>query len=85
MIVLKHILTLEDFESLKVGDNLAVEWHRDSYLGDGRTRFACYRIVEIHDWNQEIILQKKNNVYFSYARFLEEKSNAKSVTLITSD
>ena len=85
MINFKYLLTLEDFKALKVGDNLAVEWHCDSYIGDQRTRFACYRVVEIHDWNAEIILQKKNNVYFNYELFLGIRagcSNVKSVAII---
>ncbi len=84
MIQTKELKTLEDFESLKSGDMIACEFHRDMYIADKRTRFATYTIVENKKRDKEIILQKKNNVYFNYGMFLsEEGSILKSAILIT--
>lgn len=90
MITTKMLETVEDFQAVKKGDILAVEWHRDSHKGDKRTRFAAYEVVENHyndgkHNNNEIILQIKNNVYFNFALFcgiVDGRSNAKSVMLI---
>lgn len=86
MINTKQLTKLEDFQSLKKGDLVAVEWHRDNYVGDKRTRFAPYFVVENKERTTEIILQKKNNVYFNYSMFLfpekEGQSNCKSIVLI---
>ncbi len=84
----KQLCTLEDFKSVKEGDWLAVEWKLDSYIGNKRTRFAVYQVIEVKERLAEIILQRKNNVYFNYLLFLdlmEGCSNAKRVTLISSN
>jgi len=93
MITTKMLTCISDFQAVKKGDILAVEWHRDSYKGNKRTRFATYEVVENHyndgEYNSnEIILQKKNNVYFNFALFCgteEGCSNAKNVMLIKAD
>lgn len=88
MIQTKDIETLDDFKRLKKGDLVAVEWKRDNYIGDKRTRFATYTILENKERTTEIILQKKNNVYFNYSMFLNPKevgvSNCKSIILLRS-
>jgi len=91
MVITKKLKTTSDFEQIKKGDILAVEWHRDSYIGNKRTRFAVYTVYENHNNDgkydkEEIILQLKNNVYFNYKLFLDPtmgSSNAKSVVLIS--
>jgi hypothetical protein len=88
MITTKELKTLDDFKAVKRGDLLAVEWHRDSYIGNCRTRLAVYKVAEVHECAAEIILQKKNNVYFNYRLFLgieDGHSNAKNVTLVKSN
>lgn len=88
MIVTENIQTLEGFKKIKKGDILAIEWHRDSYFEQNRTRFATYVVVENKERTTEIILQKKNNIYFNYMMFLDPKdhgqSNCKTVVLIQS-
>ena len=88
MIRTRFITTLKDFQELKKGDMVAVEWKRDNYINDKRTRFAVYTIVENKERTTEIILQKKNNVYFNYSMFLEPEkdgaSNCKSIMLLRS-
>jgi hypothetical protein len=88
MIKTRFITTEEYFKELKKGDLVAVEWKRDNYIGDKRTRFAVYTIYENKERTTEIILQKKNNVYFNYSMFLEGQkhgiSNCKSIMLLRS-
>ena len=89
MIIIKDLKTLDDFEGLKKGDTVAVEWRRDSYKGKKRTRFATYEIVDNKAPQTEIILQKVMNVYFNYSMFLDKDthgvSNVRSITLITAE
>ncbi len=89
MIKLKFLTELSDFESLKKGDCVAVEWHRDSYKKRKRTRFAVYEIAENIKTMTEIILQKEMNVYFNYTMVLNPEahgySNLKSIALIVSE
>lgn len=87
MIQVKDIETLEDFQRLKKGDIVAVEWKRDMYFGNKQKRFGTYEIVENKERTNEIILQVKNNVYFNYNMFLNPEigiSNLKSIVLLRS-
>lgn len=90
MIDTNHLSTLQDFQSLKKGDIVAVEWRRDvQKTKRTRTRFGVYNIAENKSGTTEIILQKPLNIYFNYMMFLEPKehglSNACSVVLISSN
>lgn len=88
MIQVKDIKNLSDFQRLKKGDIVACEFRRDNYIGNKRTRFAVYTIVENKERTTEIILQTKNNVYFNYSMFLKPKehgvSNLRSIVLLKS-
>ncbi len=87
MIQVKDIETLADFQRLKKGDLVAVEWKRNMYFGNKQTRFGTYEIVENKERTNEIILQTKNNVYLNYNMFLNPEigiSNLKSIVLIRS-
>lgn len=88
MIITKELKTLQDFQDLKKGDAVAVEWKRDVQKNKKvKTRFACYEIVSNLADQTEIILQKSCNIYFNYTMLLDPKthgvSNAKSVMLIS--
>lgn len=90
MIVAKELKTLPDFESLKKGDVVAVEWRRDvrtNKRNTKRTRFATYEIADNLSDQTEIILEKKMNVYFNYSMFLDPEtqgvSNVRSITLLS--
>lgn len=85
MIQVKDIETLEDFQRLKKGDLVAVEWKRDMYFGNKEKRFGTYDVVENKERTTEIILQVKSNVYFNYSMFLNPEigiSNLKSIVLL---
>lgn len=87
MIQVKDIETLEDFQRLKKGDLVAVEWKRDMYFGNKEKRFGTYEVFENKERTTEIILQTKNNVYFNYSMFLNPEigiSNLKSIVLLRS-
>jgi len=87
MIKIKELETKEDFELLKKGDVIACEFHRDVHDYPRKSfRFKVFEIPEVkHIPYSEIILQKKNNLYFNYEMFLEGSSNLKSAVLITQE
>ena len=72
-----------DFEELKEGDLVVCEFHRDVYKGDKKTRFNAYEVVENKQRTNEIILQRKNNVYFNYMMYLNGVSNLKDIAIIS--
>ena len=87
MINTKELKTIEDFESLKKGDTIACEFHRDVHDSPRKSfRFKVFEIVEVKTRTKEIILQKKNNLYFNYGMFIDPSdgaSNLKSATLLS--
>lgn len=83
MIQGKSLIKLEDFEALKKGDYIACEFHRDVY--PKKIRFGVFEIAMNKSNTTEIILNKKDNIYFNYKMFVEGESNLKSATLIYSD
>lgn len=86
MIITKELKTVSDFKSLKKGDLVACEWHRDQYEGKGGIRFNTYIVFENKEHTSEIILNRKFNIYFNYDMFLfpekDGSSNLKSIVLI---
>lgn len=84
MITTKELKTIEDFESLKVGDYIACEFYRDMHDHPRKSfRFKVFPIVEVKIRTTEIVLQKKNNLYFNYMMFTQGESNLKSALLIS--
>lgn len=87
MITTKDLKTSEDFTSLQKGDIVACEFHRDVHDYPKKYRFNVFTIVDNKQHDCEIILQKKNNIYFNWKLFLGEiegESNLKSIVLIKS-
>jgi len=85
MIQTKELKTISDFESLKKGDVIACEFHRDMEDYPKKFRFKVFEIVENKSRTKEIILQKKNNLYFNYGMFLDPSdgaSNLKNAVLL---
>lgn len=90
MITTKELKALPDFENLKKGDVVAVEWRRDvQKTRKTRTRFAVYEVADNLVNQTEIILEKKLNVYFNYNMFLNPAvhgvSNVRAITLIATN
>lgn len=85
MIESVELKTIEDFESLKKGDFVACEFHRDINDYPKKYRFNVFKIVDVKIHDKEVILQKKNNIYFNYKMFVDPSdgaSNLKSAVLI---
>lgn len=86
MITIKQLKTLYDFESLNKGDIIACEFHREVQDHPRKPfRFKVFEIVEVKIRTKEIVLQKKNNLYFNYGMFIDPsdgKSNLKSAVLL---
>lgn len=86
MIKMKVLTTLEEFEALKKGDIVCCEWKRDSYENNKRIRFNSYKVVENKKRSTEIILTRKDNIYFNYNMFLNPVevgvSNLKEIILL---
>lgn len=88
MIHIKELKTIDEFINLKKGDVVACEFHRDVNDYPKKYRFNVFTIVENKESHSEIILQKKNNVYFNYKLFLGEiegETNLKSIILLSVD
>ena len=92
MIVFKELKSLGDFQDLKKGDFVAVEWRRDvpaNKRGTKKTRFAIYEIADNLERQTGIILQKSMNIYFNYSMFLNPKvmgvSNVSSIVLLSAE
>ena len=90
MIIAKELKTLENFQGLKKGDVVAVEWRRNvktNKRGTKTTRFASYEVADNLERQTEIILNKPMNIYFNYSMFLNPEemgiSNVRSITLLT--
>ena len=88
MIRVKKIESREDFESLRRGDVVACEFHRDVHDYPRKSfRFKVFTIYDVKQRTSEVILQKSNNIYFNYDLFLNPEngvSNLKSIVLIES-
>lgn len=74
-----------DFETLKKGDNIACEFHRDLHDYPKKYRFKVFQIVKVRTDTKEIILQTKNNLFFNYEMFANGESNLKSAVLIINE
>ena len=89
MIKGKDLRTIQDFESLKPGDFLACEFHREVKDHPRQPfKFRVFQIAEVKTRTKEIILQRKNNLYFNYGMFIDPSdgaSNLKSAVLIYSE
>lgn len=82
MIRTKHLKTIQDFENLKKGDFVACEFLRDVHDHPKKYRFNVFRVYMVKTSEHEIILQKKNNIYFNYKMYVDGSSNLKSAILI---
>jgi hypothetical protein len=82
MIIIKELKTIEDFKNIKKGDHLACEFNRDVHDFPKTYRFNVFKVSENKERTKEIILQKKNNIYFNYEMFVNGESNLESCFLI---
>lgn len=81
----KNLVTIEDFESLKPGDWVACEFRLNIHDYPKTYRFKVFSIVKVRTDTKEVILQTKNNVYFSYQMFVDGESNLLSAMLLQAE
>ena len=78
-------LTIENqFKALKKGDLVICEFHRNIHdMPKTPYRIGSFTVSQNKESCKEIILKRKNNIYFNYEMFLNGESNLKSIILIT--
>lgn len=80
---LTKLKTQEQFDRLKKGDIIIVHWESGSTEFKKGNMLAHYSMVEINRSN-EIILRKKDNIYFNIPMYLKGKSIAKVACIVES-
>jgi len=81
----KKLTKLEEFQSLKAGDRIVVEWFE---WFKGLKQIMYFEIPMVQHFENEIICNTKSNIYFNYKMHLGldrigvNTSNAKEVFLI---
>lgn len=74
---------IEQFEKLKKGDFVLVEWNDYAVKHDKkRKKIMGYNIIEFKRDAHEIILRKAGNHYFNYEMVIEGRSSASEVLLV---
>lgn len=72
--------TKEQFENLKKGDIVIVDWVNDETPLEA---YKIHGIIEGYDSGKELILNKKRNHYIIISLYLAGKSKAREAWLIT--
>ncbi|MHA6481078.1 hypothetical protein ACX1C1_04040 [Paenibacillus sp. strain BS8-2] len=80
---LVKLASQEQFDALKKGDIIIVRWRAGSLEYKKGNEIAHYSMVEINRSN-EIILQKRGNVYFIIHLYLDDSSQAAEAFLVSS-
>lgn len=75
------LTTKEQLESLKKNDKLIVEWCYNPSSGHEFNEITMTKILGINH-NRELIVRRKNNLYFNIDMFLEGVSCAKEAYLV---
>lgn len=83
MVILKEFKTIEDFDCLQKGDFVACEFNRlvHDYPKQPYSK-GIFQVYEVKKNTKEVILQKKNNIYFNYEMYLEGTSNCSNIVKI---
>lgn len=78
MLNLRLLTKREEFEELKKKQLIIVKWKENAEEFKRGNGVREYRVVEIFKGN-EIICQKRNNVYFNFEMYLRNESTALEV------
>lgn len=78
----KELKTIKDFERLLKGDYVAVSFVKPIKDGNKSYDLKAFKIHYVDKEKREIILKKKNNIYFNYGFFISGYSNVSSAMLI---
>lgn len=76
-----NLTTREQLESLKKGDKLIVQWKYHPVTGHEFNEITMTEIWGINR-NHEVIVRKKDNLYFSIDMFLAGVSSAKEAYFV---
>lgn len=76
---MKTLTKLQEFQDLKKWDKVICSFFRDVWCDIRKRRFWKFKIVENKEYSKEIILEKKDNIYFNYEMFLNWESNLKEI------
>lgn len=79
----KRLKTLEDFQNLKKWDKVLCKFELCIWHDKRKRKEGYFDIYENKDYHKEIILEKKDNIYFNYEMFLKWESNLIDILLIT--
>lgn len=80
---LKKLTTIEEFENLKQGDIVVVEYdEKQPYWNKKMQGIKSYNIHSVKTRQKELILQIKNNHYFNYEMYLNGTSVVKNAYII---
>ena len=76
----REINTVEEFESLKRGDMLLIEWSDEFVKHHPKSKkIDLYTIFKVSLNDHEVICRMKGNHYFNYNLYLDNKSCAVKV------
>jgi len=81
MLKLKMLSERAQFDALKKGDTVFVEWHVRATEHRKGKPFTINKIYGINE-NDEIILNARTNSYFNIEMYLARKSTAKAAYII---
>ena len=77
---IREINTVEEFENLKRGDMLLIEWSDYFVKHHPKSKkIELYSIYKVYPNNHEVICRMKDNHYFNYNLYLDNKSCAVKV------
>lgn len=84
--IFKKLETIKDFENLKKGYLILVQWKYHARDGKNKPlpRTAAYKIYQVKKSCNEIICQCKDNIYFNYEMLIKGESIASEVYLVRS-
>lgn len=83
---LKKLTTIEEFENLKPGDIVVVEYdEKQPYWNREMQGIKSYNIHSVKTRQKELILQIKNNHYFNYEMYLKGTSVVKNASIVLQD
>jgi len=87
MIEFMELTKAEDFRRLSGDEILIVEWRKNNHSARGIKAYSNWRLKPNGggDGQDEIICQKKDNIYFNSAMFEEGKSWAVSAYAISKE
>lgn len=81
----KELKTIEDFRSVQKGDWVACEFKEELRYDypEKPYKLKVFKVYQNLINSNELVLQRKNNMYVNYGMFVEGKSYLKNAVLIS--